>query len=82
MLPFAVCIQYGIVFWVLIYSLFWAAVLGVIRVLIQGQIKTLFQNMVTITTTKSDENIKLHTLPFSVALLFGWLSYLVISGGL
>lgn len=82
MLPFAVCVQYGIVFWVLMYSLVWAAVLGLVRVIFQGQIKSLLSNMVSITTTKSNENIQLHTLPFTVALLFGWLTYLVISGGI
>lgn len=82
MLPFAVCIQYGTVFWVLIYALFWGAILGVVRVIIQGQAKSFFQNMIMITTARKNQDLKLHTIPFSIALLFGWLSYLVISGAL
>ncbi|MGI9549134.1 MAG: prepilin peptidase [Bdellovibrionales bacterium] len=60
-----------------IYSLFWALILGVVKIILDKKIHYFLSNLLLIFTLKNKkiEKEALHTLPFSVAFLFGWLSY-------
>lgn len=68
------------VVWVFIYSFIWGALLGLIRVLISKEGKQLLQNTLSILTRKEVEKTKLHKIPFTIALFFGWLTQLSLNG--
>ncbi|GIL18800.1 MAG: hypothetical protein BroJett040_25510 [Oligoflexia bacterium] len=55
-------------------SLFWGALLGVIRVALQGKGKQFATNMVSIIMRSKTEPTSLSKIPFTVGLLFGWLT--------
>jgi Flp pilus assembly protein protease CpaA len=64
-----------------IAALFWGSLLGVLRALLSGQGKSLYHNLfaIVVTRTKPAEQ-NLHKIPYSVALLFGYLSSFVYLG--
>jgi prepilin peptidase CpaA len=64
-----------------IAALFWGALLGVFRTVLSGQGKALAHNMfaIVIARTKPAEQ-NLHKIPYSVALLFGYVSSIVYLG--
>ena len=68
------------VFWVVMYSLIWGAMLGVFRVLLQKDILSLLKNLATIVTSKNSQKTELHSIPYTVAFLFGWLIHLTLIG--
>ncbi len=58
-------------------ALFWGAALGIVRSVISGDGKTLALNTWgLIRYQKKPEASQLHFVPFTVALMFAWLSYL------
>lgn len=65
---------------VAIFALVWGALFGVFRVIAKGQLKSMVGNMVAIVTMKERTNLELHTMPFTFALMMGWLSHLVYVG--
>lgn len=64
------------------YSLIWGAIFGLIAALLQRQGIALFQNMMTIAVQRKSEGLSLHKIPFTVALLVGWLTTLKLEGHL
>lgn len=58
----------------LIYSLFWGAILGLVSVLVRGEIKSFAQNLSGMALKNPIDPAKLHKIPFTVAILFGFLS--------
>jgi len=66
------------IFWVFIYALFWGALIGVLQSLFSSELKAvlwktlgLFQRMRPTKTNK---------IPYTVAILFGWLSWFQAGG--
>lgn len=57
-----------------ISSLIWGAVFGIIRAALGGELKVLIQNTVGIASRKP--TAELHRIPYTVALMMGWLTYL------
>lgn len=68
------------VFWVIAYSLVWGALLGLFQVILRGQAKELLNNTVKMATLRKPDETQLHRIPFTVALLFGWLTQLSLNG--
>jgi Flp pilus assembly protein protease CpaA len=66
----------GSAFWALV----WGAVFGVARVIFSGQGRILFSNLKAIVTLKKRQELVLHRMPFTFAILMGWLSYEVAPG--
>jgi prepilin peptidase CpaA len=64
------------------FSIFWGALFGVVQVIFKGEGKVFFHNVLNILLRRKSEGLKLHSMPFTVALLFGWLTYLKIQGAL
>ncbi len=64
------------------YALPWALLLGIFKIALDKKLKDFFSNLFLILLFKfkgiNSEN--LHTIPFSVALLLGWLSYCSLNG--
>ena len=65
---------------VALYSLVWGAFFGLMQVVINGQIKQVISNMFSIVVMRERQGLTLHKIPFTIALFFGWLSHLVLSG--
>lgn len=59
-------------------SLFWGAILGIIRSLVAGEAKALAMNTWGLLRyQRKPEPSQLHFVPFTVALAFAWISYLI-----
>lgn len=69
------------VVYTLLASLIWGALLGVLSAVLRGQGKALFQNVFAIFMRVKPQESQLHKIPYSVALLFGYLSQ-HLAGGL
>jgi Flp pilus assembly protein protease CpaA len=63
-----------------IASLIWGSILGVIRAIFNKQGDVLFSNFVKIVKLQKPEPHTLHKIPYSVALLAAWASYIVYTG--
>lgn len=61
-------------------SLLWGSLLGVIRAIFNKQGDILFSNFIKIIRLQKPEPHTLHEIPFTVALLAGWFSYVIYSG--
>ncbi len=60
-------------------ALIWGALLGVFQMLLKKQIGYLVSNLVTVLRTRTGlESKELHHIPFTVALLFGWLTHVTL----
>ena len=73
-----------------LYSLFWGACLGLFIAVANGQLKNLFLSTLALSKTVhlsrlnsetlEKTNSGLHRLPYTVALFFGWLTFLSFAG--
>lgn len=66
----------------LMYAFLWASLLGIFKIIFEGNFKNFLWNLFYIFKFKSLQKTKLHTLPFSVGLFFGWLTYVALNRGL
>ena len=62
--------------WTFIASFVWGALLGVVKALLDKKALLLYFNMLFLLKFKPPSAEQLHTFPFSVSLLLGWLSAL------
>jgi len=77
---FGAAAGWSVVVDVAVLSLIWGAIFGVMQVTLKGQLKATLANMLNIARMKDRSTMTLHKLPFTVALLMGWLSDLVYRG--
>lgn len=76
---FSFATQWTSVLTVFVAALVWGAVFGLLQSLIGGQGKNLFHNIFAIVTRRERiPTASLHTVPYTVALLFGWITFLTI----
>ena len=68
------------IFWVFIYALFWGALIGVIKSVLSGQSTVLFWK--TIGLFQKMKPTQTQKIPYTVAILFGWLTWMQIGGAL
>lgn len=59
-------------------SLVWGSILGVAQAIFAGNGKVLFQNVFRIASRNKTEQTVLHKIPYTVAILFGWLTDLTL----
>jgi prepilin peptidase CpaA len=64
---------------VIALSFIWGALLGVFRVILAGEGLQLAANMAGIFSRRRPQAASLHSIPFTVAILFGFLSQLTLS---
>ncbi len=64
------------ILWMFFYALIWGALLGIIRSMLQGQAGQLVRNTLALTGPNRPDRQSLQSIPFSVALLFGWMTHL------
>lgn len=63
-----------------IASLVWGSVLGVVRAIFNKQGNVLWSNFIKIVKLQKPEPHTLHQIPFTVALLAGWFTYVLYTG--
>jgi Flp pilus assembly protein protease CpaA len=73
---FAIATNIAATVYVGFYSLFWGALFGVMRAILMGQGLVLFYNMVGLVKREKPAEAHLTKIPYSVALLFGWMTYM------
>jgi prepilin peptidase CpaA len=65
----------------LLTSVIWGSVLGVLMVVMKGEGKAFAANLMSLAHLTKPKEAQLHKVPYSVALLFGFMTHLVLSGG-
>ena len=70
------------VFYTAAYSLFWAAIFGFAIVLCKGLLVSYIKNIYMIILHRRGANLAMQSMPYTVALFFGWLTYLKVGGEL
>ncbi len=60
---------------VLAYSLFWGLLIGLLKLMFAGQLTTFAQSLILRNPQASQQKI-----PYTVAILLGWLSFLSVGG--
>lgn len=63
-----------------IASLLWGSLLGIIRAIFNKQGDVLVSNFIKIIKLQKPERHTLHQIPFTVALLAGWFTYIIYTG--
>lgn len=66
------------VFEIFLFALFWGALIGVLQVLLSGQISSLLGNLKLMSAKVKPA--KTHKIPYTVAILFAWVTYNVHGG--
>ena len=77
---FGIVAGWEVVLVVSVAALLWGAVFGLARTVLRGQFKRLAANMFSIAVLKDRQGLELQTMPFTVAILMGWLTHLVLAG--
>lgn len=72
---FGLATSYSTVFSVVIGTFVWAAVFGLIYATLNGTLKRLFLNMGALAKGQKSKSLQLHQIPFTVAMLIGWMTY-------
>lgn len=78
---FAVTVPWLGFIYSLAYALIWATFLGLFKIILDKQIKSFLLNIFFLFKFKKMEKNNLHTIPFSICLLLGWLSQYSLTGG-
>jgi prepilin peptidase CpaA len=74
---FGLATTYSGVFSVLIFSIFWGAAIGILMAIRRGKGKTLVKNTFKILTAQPRDVSTFQTMPYSIALFLGWITFLV-----
>ncbi len=77
---FGAAVGWSTVIDVAILSLLWGAIFGVIQIVIKGQFVPMLKNLAAITRLEDRQKLTLHTIPFTIAIFFSWLTHLVQTG--
>ncbi len=62
------------------WGLAWGAVFGVLASVFRGHARALVYNMVSIIVVRERKGLELQKIPFTIAILMGWMTHLVLRG--
>lgn len=77
---FALTVNWSALIEIFIYSFPWALILGIFKIILDRKIKDFFFNLFFLLRYRKIQGLKFHSIPFSVALFMGWLSFLTLKG--
>lgn len=63
---------------VFLYSLLWGTLLGIGMLILNKGFKSFIQNIFAIVTLKKAPQEQLHKMPYTFALLCGWISHIIV----
>jgi Flp pilus assembly protein protease CpaA len=79
---FAFAVEPAAMLWTLAYSVFWGGLFGLARSALEGQLPLLVRNTYRTLNRQKVEAQQLQKIPYSFALLLGWLTYItMVSAG-
>jgi Flp pilus assembly protein protease CpaA len=78
MFAFGLATTYPVVFTVIVFSFLWAVVVGLIIALFKKRGTLLLMNTLNLLTSKGKDTENLQKIPYTIALVLGWFTYLVI----
>ena len=78
LVAFAVSVHWEAVLTTVVASLIWGSILGLVRAIVGGHGKVFAKNLVAIVTRQKIDPVTVTKIPFTIAMFFGWLSYLAI----
>jgi len=76
---FGLATTYSTVFSVIVVSFIWAAVIGIIVAIYRGRAKALAINTAKLLASQTRDQKVMHKLPFAVALMCAWATYIVFA---
>lgn len=79
MLAFAMATSWKTTISVMVLAIIWGAILGLIRAIVGGELKALLISTYNVALKKSAPSAQLHKIPYTIALMFGWLTHLVLA---
>ena len=77
---FGAAVSWNASLMVALYSILWGGVFGLIQIIAQGDLMGFLKNMKTLAVRRKSEGIALHRIPFTVAMLLAWFSFLQLEG--
>lgn len=80
MMAFGLSTSVAPVIEVTLFSLIWGSIMGILQALFRRDLKVLLKNTLKIVQIqmKETQKIQYHTIPYTVALFFGWLTHLTL----
>ena len=78
---FALTVPWTALCYSFLYALPWALVLGFVKMALDRELKPFLHNLLFLFRFQKPDQKNLHMIPFSLPLLFGWLSWLSLSKG-
>ena len=78
LVAFAPAVGFFEVFWTFAFSLIWAVVLGLLMAFLRKELKAVLLNTARLATKNRPTVQQLHKIPFTVPILLGWLSVVVM----
>lgn len=78
MFAFGLASTYTQVFSVIVFSFFWGALIGIVISIVDGRLQLLIHNMLSLLSGKPKEAQELLKIPYTVALILGWITYLIL----
>ena len=85
MVAFGMATAWPISLTVILWSLVWGAILGLIRATVAGDLPKLLLSTYNVAMRRKPAENTLQRIPYTIALMFGWLTYLTLArtpGGL
>jgi len=79
-IAFGAAVNWNASLMVALYSIVWGAVFGLVQIVIKGEMMGFLMNMKTLALRRKSEGVSLHRIPFTVAILLAWLSFLQMGG--
>lgn len=81
---FGLATNMNAVLWVAVLSILFGGLLGLVRAMVSGQGLVLVTNTFRLLKREKIDSAKLHPIPYTVALFFGWITFLSLNnwGGL
>ena len=77
---FALTVTWMEVWQTFFYALPWALLLGMVKLFFDKKLKIFFFNLFSLLKFQTVKKTSLHTIPFSIALFFGWMTVMVLKG--
>jgi prepilin peptidase CpaA len=78
MFAFGLASTYPAVFTVIVFSFLWAAIVGLLFAVLKGRAVELLMHMFRIVTTGQSDKEGLQKIPYTIALMLGWITFLIL----
>ena len=78
LIVFGMTLNAAAVFYSFLCTLPWALGLGLLKMALDKNLKDFAKNLKSLSRMKNPDHKNLHSIPFSIALIFGWLTFITL----